>query len=181
MKRKWTRRRFVGTAWTAPGLVQITLDAAPAPVLRPSERETLLLAMDEIIPAGEGMPAASAVGGLEYVDRLAAQVPAIKRQLGRVLASIESVSRSRFRRGFARLEQSDRISALREMERQAAPEHFRALRDLVYEAYYTQPRVWKLLGYESHLTGDPGPRMKPFDDRALAKVRALPKHYREVG
>jgi hypothetical protein len=180
MKRKWTRRRFVGTAWTAPGLVQIALDAAPATVLRQNERENLRAAMDEIIPAGEGMPAASAAGGLEYLDRLAASNPDVKDRLRKIVSAIDAVSRKRFRKNFASLPSSDRAAALQDLEERPPPELFADLRDLVYESYYTQPQVWKRIGYEPHLTGDAGPHMKPFDEAALAEVRRKAKFYREV-
>ena len=55
-----------------------------------------------------------------------------------------------------------------------------ALRDLVYEAYYTQPRVWKLIGYEFNPTNEAGPHLKPFDESVLAQVKKMPRRYREV-
>ena len=63
----------------------------------------------------------------------------------------------------------------------AMPEVFAKLRDLVYESYYTQPSVWKLIGYELHPTNESGPNMSPFDDSVLAKVAKMRKLYREIG
>jgi hypothetical protein len=66
------------------------------------------------------------------------------------------------------------------LEKRTAPKCFSTLRDSVYEAYYIQPQVWKLIDYEFYPTDQPGPRMKPFDEAVLAQVRKLPKLYREV-
>ncbi len=151
---------------------------AATPPLAPSQLRVLRAAMDEIIPAADGMPAASAVGGVAYLDRLARQAQ-FKKQFEGVLAALGEASRRLFGKSFLALPRAERVTALAELEK-AVPESFRALRDCVYEAYYTRPQVWKLLGYESHLTNQAGPRMKPFDEAALAKVRKMPKLYREV-
>ena len=59
-------------------------------------------------------------------------------------------------------------------------EVFGELSTLVYEAYYVQPAVWGLLGYEPYPTGEAGPSMDPFDVAALERVRSAPALYREV-
>ena len=53
-------------------------------------------------------------------------------------------------------------------------------RNLVYEAYYTNPEVWPAIGYEFHSTGGVGPVMRPFDESILDEVRKRPKYYREI-
>ena len=55
-----------------------------------------------------------------------------------------------------------------------------ALRDLVYEAYYTHPRVWKLLGYNFRSGRKPTAPLESFDEQRLARVRALAPLYRRV-
>jgi hypothetical protein len=142
--------------------------------------ETLRAAMDEIIPAAEDMPAASEVGGVEYLDRVARKEPEVKKALQRSLAALEELSSNHSGRSFASLSRGDRAKVLRKLEKQAPAELFTTLRDFTYEAYYTPPRVWKLIGYEFYPTDESGPRMKPFDESVLAKVRKKPKLYREV-
>jgi hypothetical protein len=137
--------------------------------------------MDEIIPEGAGMPSASAVGGLEYIERLVQQVPSLKGVLEEAAAKLDAASHQRLSRGFLRLARSERVQILSDLEGQAGPEAFGSLRDAVYEAYYTNPRVWTLIGYDPAPTSRPGPRMKPFDEGLLARVKALPNRYREVG
>ncbi len=78
---------------------------------------------------------------------------------------------------FSKLSHSDRIAALKELEGTSAA-HFTLLRDSVYEAYYTRPLVWKLIGYELFPTDHPGPHMKPFDKSVIAVVSKKPRYYR---
>jgi len=194
VKQKWTRRKFLKTGLkgsvviggVAPGLVS-PRPAVTSPIsktssggLHTSQREILRAAMDEIIPAAEGMPPASEVGGVEYLDQAASQSPDVKDGLVEALAALEALSRKHFGRGFSSLSRQDRVEALRKLEKQPAAKDFSTLRDFVYEAYYTQPAVWKLIGYEFHPTDHAGPKMKPFDEAVLAKVRQMPKRYREV-
>ena len=89
------------------------------------------------------------------------------------------MSETKFHQDFSSLPPAQRFETLTALEA-GMPEAFAKLRDLVYESYYTQPAIWKLIGYEFHPTNEAGPHMKPFDESVLAQVRKLPKHYREV-
>jgi hypothetical protein len=89
------------------------------------------------------------------------------------------MSETAFHAAFAGISSAQRVEILTELETRSS-EVFAKLRDLVYESYYTQPSVWKLIGYELYPTNESGPQMKPFDDSVLAKVRKMPKLYREV-
>jgi hypothetical protein len=187
MKRKWTRRKFLETSLAGPlvlsGAKSTPVDAATSTLagmsLTRAEVKILQAAMDEIIPAGDGMPAASEVGGVQYLERVARGNREFLKDLKRSLAHLERISHKRFEKGFSRLSPAERVQALRQFERGSAND-FAELRDDVYEAYYTQPQVWKLIGYEFYPTNEAGPQMKPFDESVLATVRKRPKHYREV-
>jgi hypothetical protein len=144
------------------------------------QRKMLRCAMDEIVPAADGMPAASEVGGVEYLERLAARTPDIQKKLAKSLASVETLSKRQFGQGFVDLSRAKRVEALRKLEKAVAPQDFAVLRDFVYESYYLQPQVWKLIGYEFYPTNQGGPHLKPFDDSVLAKVHKMEKIYREV-
>ena len=68
-----------------------------------------------------------------------------------------------------------------EIEKADAPAGFvAALRDAVYEAYYSNPDVWKLIGYRFRS----GPRrtatLDAFDEERVARVRAMGRLYREA-
>ena len=198
MKRKWTRRGFlqtslkgsmgVGSAFAGMALPRQAARTRSLPKsddlavagFNKLQREVLRCAMDEIIPATDGMPAASEVGGEEYLQRLAAQTPDIQRKLAKSLASLDALSQKQFGHGFANLSRAKRVEVLGKLEKLAEPQDFAVLRDFVYESYYLQLQVWKLIGYEFYPTNQGGPHLKPFDDSALAQVRKMGKLYREV-
>lgn len=178
-KGKWTRRKFLETGSGTAALVPFIQPAAAA-VFTPDERAALSAAMDEIIPHAGNMPAATEVGGLDYLERVVPQLPGLLDQFRQGLAQLGAESHKRFSQSFAKLSPSERVQVLQVLERDAAPAFFRTLRDFVYEAYYLRPEVWQRIGYVSHLTDHTGPQMKPFDASVLAAVRKRGRLYREV-
>ena len=66
--KKRTRREFLATS---AGTVAVVTSIQPvrAAVFTADERSALAAAMDEIIPAAEGMPSATQAGGLDYLGR----------------------------------------------------------------------------------------------------------------
>ena len=187
----WTRRTFLGSsisgsilAGSAGGLIT-HIEAAPltadeaASALGKTNRETLKAAMDEIIPAGGGMPAASQVGGIDYLAHFMHSEPGMGKTLRESLEALDQSSRQQFGKAFGEVDQAQRVAALQDQEKQD-PTRFAMLRDCVYEAYYTRPEVWKLIGYEFYATDHQGPHMKPFDEAVLEEIRKKPKYYREA-
>lgn len=195
MRRKWSRRRFLQTGLKSSvvaggariaGFVPVSAigatvaRSAPPPAFTRAERETLRAAMEEIIPAADGMPSASEVGGVEYLERVAGEDAEVKTQLKKSLAALADVSEKEYGKGFAALGRDKRVAALEKLEARKPASLFATLRDFTYEAYYTNPRVWKHLGYEFYPTNHAGPVMKPFDESVLANVKKRGKLYREV-
>jgi hypothetical protein len=99
--------------------------------------------------------------------------------IGKDLAVVEAFSERSFRKRFSQLSRDDQISVLKEVE-SAANRVFDNLRAYVYESYYTQPQVWKLIGYELYPTDHTGPHLPPFDESLLADVRNMHKLYRDA-
>jgi hypothetical protein len=172
----WSRRHFLSASLAAP---LVTIEQASAQEAAAPEWKALLPVMDTIIPAGDGMPSASEVGGVAYIERLARKEPDMANQLNQSLRTLEALSGRRFERSFSELDEQDRIAALQEFERDALPQ-FTLLRDTIYESYYTQPAIWKLIGYLPYPTDHQGPHLKPFDESLLADVRNRPKLYRDA-
>lgn len=203
MTKEFSRRRFlqqsakssvlalsVGSIWAE---VQKAGSAKPRSIFPAAYRENLRAAADEIIPAADGMPAASQVGAVNYIEIVLAKVPKLKKQVQAALTQLDTHAQSLFKQSFAKVSSAEKVELLRAFQAQSerpksggtlyasAPTNlFATLRDLVYEAYYTSPKVWPLLGYKFHPTNDAGPDMKPFDDTILAEIRKRPKNYREV-
>lgn len=170
-----TRRTFIGT--TAIVVLGPVVDAQRAPDtagmagMAGIDRKTLSAAVDCIIPAGDSMPSASAAGAVGYLERLAAREAELAQQFGRALAALGA--------GFSGFSETQQVDAMRTLERTDLPA-FAALRDAVYEAYYTNPAIWPRLGY----TFRKGPRktaaLDPFDPGQLTRVQQLPKMYRDA-
>jgi hypothetical protein len=147
--------------------------------LESRERDLLRVAMDEIIPAGDGMPASSEVGGVDYLEQLVKNDGKTERELRKSLSELERLCSQQYKEAFPSLPHESRVKVLNSLEK-SNPSAFKALRDHIYEAYYVQPRVQILVGYDGHPTNQAGPHLKPFDEAILAEVRKKPKFYREV-
>jgi hypothetical protein len=193
MKTTWSRRRFVGSALQGVASVGVSRLAAgassstgaksatsAAPAFLPEQRSTLAAAMDEIIPAAQGLPSASQAGCLDYLARAWPEDAGLRVELVKSLEAASESARAAFGREFDRLDSEGRIAALQRLE-QSDPAAFRSLRDTVYEAYYTRPEVWKRLGHEFYPPERPGPLPPPFDESLLARVRQMPRLYRVPG
>jgi hypothetical protein len=162
----WTRRKFMVSSAGATLVTHIapaTTAATAAPDAATQER--LRAIMDEIIPKQGNMPSASEAGGMKYFMALKEAEPAIAAE---ILAALDQVGKF-----------SLPVEALKQLEKEN-PAQFAILRGFVYEAYYTQPQVWKLIGYQFHATDHKGPHMRPFDEAVIAKVRTKPKFYRDA-
>ncbi len=69
---------------------------------------------------------------------------------------------------------------LARFEKSDAAGFFAALRDLVYEAYYTQPRIQKLLGYNFRSGRRRTAPLEPFDEQRVGACAAMAPLYRQV-
>lgn len=166
-----TERGLVSTAFALPeqprGLTQ--------------QQQLLLRAvMDEMIPAGDGMPAASEVGGVEYLAELATKAPSLGEELQKSLSALVTVTSKQFARDFSALPQDKRIAVLRDLEKSDS-EAFGNLKGYVCESYYTQPTIWKLIGYDVHGTEGSTSGLEIFDETLLTKVKTMAAFYRNVG
>ncbi|MGB9067862.1 MAG: gluconate 2-dehydrogenase subunit 3 family protein [Candidatus Acidiferrales bacterium] len=187
----WSRRKFIETGVVASiaigGGMTAKLSSAldegrtedQKTVLEARESDLLRAAMDELIPAGDGMPAASEVGGLDYLDELASRDKQVAKELRESLTALEKLANRSSQKSFLALSRKQRVESLSLFEKEDAGA-FKALREYVYEAYYLQPRVRTLIGYVNHPTNQVGPHVEPFDEAILAEVRKKPKYYRGV-
>jgi hypothetical protein len=182
-----SRRRFVkGTirlAVVAP-LVQVTpliTPGKPRTRISGADSRTLRAAADIIIPAQRRMPSASAVGALAYIQRLAARDRDLQALLLEGLRAIGAHAQATFRVGFDRLPADRQTDVLAHVEKANTPASFFAtLRDLVYEAYYTQPRIQKLIGYDFRSGRRRTARLPPFHEELVERVRQRLPMYRPV-
>lgn len=173
-----TRRIFLGVGIAVPALVT-TIQPAQARVLEPNAQAALQTIMDLIIPASDGMPSASQAGGLTYLEGVMQRETVVATDITKSLAVAQAFSNRSFQKPFGELSQHDQIAVLQQMEADANGV-FDLLRAYVYESYYTQPAIWKLIGYELYPTDHMGPHLKPFDESLIADVRKFSKLYRDA-
>ncbi len=180
----------VGQIWEE---VEKTGAVQPASALSDAHRKLLRAAADEIIPAADGALAAAQAGATDYIETLLGKVPDLQKQAQAALARLEAITtKARHKQPFDQLSSAQRVKLLQTFEKESARAGaaeslygaggnlFALLRDLIYEGYYTSPKVWPQLGYEFHPTSRRGPAMQPFDEAILAQARKRPKSYREV-
>jgi Gluconate 2-dehydrogenase subunit 3 len=194
--KKLTRRKFLKTGMAGSIVIgnrsmaavalpkaasaALSKDSASVVSFTQGEEATLSAAVDVIIPAADGMPSATDVGAMDYLARRARELPQVRADLKKAAATLDEVSQARFRARFAALNSNERVQVLKEMESAASRKLFATLRDFTYEAYYTSPRVWKLIGYDFFPANSGGPEMQPFDEGVLSEVRKKPRNFREA-
>src|SRR5579863_2080306 len=91
MSMHWSRRKFLTTTAAAP-LIAIETRAAAANIFQERDRALLHAVMDEIIPASDGMPAASDAGGIAYLERIASADVGVDNEIRSALAALPAVS-----------------------------------------------------------------------------------------
>jgi len=116
---------------------------------------------------------------MHYIVRLVQREPDVGKDVQGALGVLNRTSHQLVEKPFSELEHERRVQVLMQFEKDN-PLQFAVLRDCIYEAYYTQPQVWKIIGYEFYPTDHAGPHMKPFDESILAEVRRKPRLYREA-
>jgi len=183
----WSRRKFSKTivslqALVASGVLNIPIGCTPNKEpgkhqsLSPVQQEILKLAMDEIIPNWDGMPSASEVGGLEYILDVLKEYPDMTGAFAQLLLKLNEQSKKTRNEDFVNLNDQSRIDELKQFE-VSQPELFDVLKNIVYESYYINEKVWELIGYEPYPTLSAGPKMEPFDEKLLERVKQMPPIY----
>ena len=187
MSRRISRRRFVdGTvrlALVTPliHLAPRTAAGQPRTPFRAVDRRTLRAAADVIIPAQRQMPAASAVGAVRYIEQIAAADRAVEDLLRDGLRAIAALVDARHNIRFDQLTIERQTEVLAHVEATNTPANFfGTLRDLVYEAYYTHPRVQKLVRYHFRSGRRRTAPVTPFDEQLVARVRRQAPVYRRI-
>ncbi len=186
-KNLWSRRKFSKAALSlqiliGSGLINIPTGCGPkkksnnGELLSSSFQRILKLAMDDLIPNADDMPAASEVGGVEYILNILKENPDLVSSFQYVLSQLDNHSVDSKNDDFEELNKKARIGVLNQYENDQ-PELFNVLKDFVYESYYINEKVWELIGYEPYPTLSTGPEMEPFDEKLLERVKQMPPFY----
>jgi hypothetical protein len=152
-------------------------------VLDPHRAATLKSWTSTLIPSGPGRPDAGSVGAAEYIDATVAIVPTLRPALLRALDRIELIAHSKARKPFAQCSVDERERLLRDFQVEDDADAFQMISDFTYEAYYGHPDVIAALGPATGWRATSplsGTKLAPFDAARLARVRSLPRRYRQV-
>ncbi len=150
----------------------------PGSTLTAAQWATLDAVLNLIVPASADarMPGAAEVGVPAYLCAEAADaLPVLREELD----ELERRSRARFARGFAALEQGERLSLIGELRAQA-PAFMSRLAMETLACYYQHERVLEGLGMEARPPYPTGYQVVQGDLSLLAPVRARGKIYRDV-
>ncbi len=157
-----------------------------------AEQLALLEAIqNRLIPAGDGMPGAGDAGCANTLDRYLSERPALRRPLFAALYAVEAAAHAASaaagdaatadestHSAFLLLSNAARDDVLRGLEK-TLPELFEVLLHQTYTAYYTNPAVLLILGWNPpQPEGYPTP--PPFDEALLANVKQRGKVWRDA-
>lgn len=158
-------------------------------ILTGDQLALLAAIQDRLIPAGDSMPGAGDAGCAQTIDRFLSERPALRRPILAALHAIEAAA-GKVSEGagegnaeltymaFLTLADAERDNVLRAVEA-AQPDLFRALVNQTYSAYYTNPAVLLILGWNPpQPEGFPTP--PPFDEALLANVKQRGKLWRDA-
>jgi hypothetical protein len=121
----------------------------------PDQRAVLAGLADVLIPAGDGMPSASAADVAEQgLDQVLAAVPSLGASLGNVL------NRAKGR------EPADAVASLARTD----PAAYGVLTEVVTAAYFMNPAVRDAVGYAGQVPSPLDPRVDYMDDGLLESV-----------
>ena len=143
---------------------------------------------NRLIPSQDEMPGAGDAGCAQTVDRFLKERPALRRPIFAALNAVEAAAgecaqasaadEASTHVGFLALADTERDAVLRAVEA-AHPDLFQTLLRQTYTAYYTNPAVLLILGWNPpQPEGHPTP--PPFDEALLENVKQRGKLWRDA-
>lgn len=140
--------------------------------LSEADRTVLRAMMDRLVPPVDALPGAGAMGLAAEVEAMTGQHSAFHRALVGVLDGLAVEA-------FDRLPgpaQDDAIGAFETLQ----PVVFNALLEVVYLAYYGDPRVHRRIGWRTGPLQPLGFELPPFDEAILGTTRQRQPFWRSV-
>lgn len=152
-------------------------------LLSEAQRLTLEAWAERLIPASGHWPSAADVNSGLYADNCAARSPLLRSMLLRAVDTAERLALAGPGRSFADCEAGQREKVLAEIEAGEDGRLFDLVLELVFEAYYRDPRVLEVVekrtGFKVMAPVE-GIALEPFDETLLDRVKGLPPMIREV-
>jgi hypothetical protein len=140
--------------------------------LTDTERAMLRAVMDRLVPPADDLPGAGTMGLLDQVEAMAGAHHPFHFALLALLGGLPAGS-------FATLAGADQDKAISRFET-AHPAVFNAVLEVVYLAYYADPRVHGRIGWAGGPLQPAGFSLPPFDEAILEKPRQREPFWRRV-
>jgi hypothetical protein len=140
--------------------------------LTDAERAVLRAVMDRLVPPVADLPGAGTMGLLDAVETMAHAHPPFHHALLALLDGLPAAA-------FAALAGPDQDKAIAAFE-SAHPAAFSAALEVVYLAYYGDPRVHGRIGWRGGPLQPGGFALPPFDEAILEKARQRQPFWRRV-
>jgi len=140
--------------------------------LTDAERTVLRAVMDRLVPPVDDLPGAGTMGLVDPVEAMARAHPPFHSALLALLGGLPAAA-------FAALAGGDQDKALSRFE-MAHPAVFSAALELVYLAYYADPRVGRRIGWRTGPLQPGGFALPLFDEAILEKARQRQPFWRRA-
>jgi len=144
-----------------------------------AQRELLSAVLNRIIPGQGDRPGAGDLGVASFVERVAAGAPGPTRLFNEGLNAINVAASKDHSGGFLAMPEEAKDDTLREIEA-ANPLFFDQLVQQTYDGYYTDTRVFDVIGYNVPKPPVGGARPKLLDESLLEKQRQRAPFWRRV-
>ena len=140
--------------------------------LTDADRNVLRAAMDRLVPPVGDLPGAGTMGLLDAVEAMASAHPSFQLALFALLDRLPV-------KDFGALAGPDQDKAIASVET-AHPAAFSTALEVVYLAYYGDPRVHGRIGWPGGSLQPGGFALPPFDEAILEKARQRQPFWRRV-
>lgn len=140
--------------------------------LTDTERAVLRAVMDRLVPPVDDLPGAGTMGLLDQVEAMAQAHHPFHFALLALLGGLPAGS-------FAARAEADQDRAIARFET-AHPAVFNAVLEVVYLAYYADPRVHGRIGWHGGPLQPDGFGLPPFDEAILERARRRAPFWRRV-
>lgn len=144
-----------------------------------ADRLTLAATMDHIIPPVDDLLGAGEMGLADQVEQIAQRIPRYNESLNRILDALSLEPIARIEGGFAALNSDQQLAAIKTVE-SSMEGHFINFIQMVYTAYYSDPRVHKRIGWRTGPLQPLGWDLEPFDTALLEKVSKREPFWRKA-